>query len=89
MKYRKTFWKDHPRWSLPVRGAWIEINASAIALILDWSLPVRGAWIEIHVFADFSEHLESLPVRGAWIEICERRMVLWMNLVAPRKGSVD
>ena len=33
--------------SLPVRGAWIEINASAQSSIADWSLPVRGAWIEI------------------------------------------
>ena len=35
-------------WSLPVRGAWIEICLrSALYHIGAPSLPVRGAWIEI------------------------------------------
>ena len=34
-------------WSLPVRGAWIEIVADLSRLKLWRSLPVRGAWIEI------------------------------------------
>ena len=33
--------------SLPVRGAWIEINMRQIEAEFDTSLPVRGAWIEI------------------------------------------
>ena len=34
--------------SLPVRGAWIEINSVSRELIEALSsLPVRGAWIEI------------------------------------------
>ena len=34
-------------WSLPVRGAWIEINGNDIIKEVKMSLPVRGAWIEI------------------------------------------
>ena len=34
-------------WSLPVRGAWIEIRAFSVLPSPFPSLPVRGAWIEI------------------------------------------
>ena len=34
-------------WSLPVRGAWIEIISFASGRGALRSLPVRGAWIEI------------------------------------------
>ena len=34
-------------WSLPVRGAWIEIALDEKVNALMESLPVRGAWIEI------------------------------------------
>ena len=33
--------------SLPVRGAWIEIEVAAYFNQMAESLPVRGAWIEI------------------------------------------
>lgn len=33
--------------SLPMRGAWIKINAPGAARIREVSLPRRGAWIEI------------------------------------------
>ena len=33
--------------SLPVRGAWIEIESLENRRVKDLSLPVRGAWIEI------------------------------------------
>ena len=36
--------------SLPVRGAWIEIQAAAARAPAKRSLPVRGAWIEIILF---------------------------------------
>ena len=37
-------------WSLPVRGAWVEIVAvvDAVGRCMP-SLPVRGAWVEIGV----------------------------------------
>ena len=34
-------------WSLPVRGAWIEIFSWPFSAFRDVSLPVRGAWIEM------------------------------------------
>ena len=37
--------------SLPSRGAWIEIHATARAPHLPASLPSRGAWIEIGMLA--------------------------------------
>ena len=33
--------------SLPLRGAWIEINMLIKAVCIYRSLPLRGAWIEI------------------------------------------
>ena len=35
------------RVSLPLRGAWIEIQASHKSVFTAQSLPLRGAWIEI------------------------------------------
>ena len=35
------------RRSLPVRGAWIEMEFEVYAKLLRKSLPVRGAWIEM------------------------------------------
>ena len=37
------------QWSLPARGAWIEIgNFFAVVYQKELSLPARGAWIEIN-----------------------------------------
>ena len=35
------------RWSLPVRGAWVEMFYYAILEAIFQSLPVRGAWVEM------------------------------------------
>ena len=35
------------QWSLPVRGAWVEIAMAMQVLENQRSLPVRGAWVEI------------------------------------------
>ena len=48
LKWGRAAAADAQGWSLPVRGAWIEIGRSARS----WrkrctSLPVRGAWIEM------------------------------------------
>ena len=56
-------------WSLPVRGAWIEIRAFSVLPSPFPSLPVRGAWVEIQVRSSRHRKSTSLPVRGAWIEI--------------------
>ena len=75
--------------SLPARGAWIEIIASAIALASNSSLPARGAWIEIDRKALERGQRLSLPARGAWIEIRSCPSVIVAKYVAPREGSVD
>ena len=38
---------SNPLWSLPARGAWIEIADNPDRGGEEWSLPARGAWIEI------------------------------------------
>ena len=59
-----------PAESLPVRGAWIEIDGRCRCTFCIESLPVRGAWIEIPKADHLYCHAPmSLPVRGAWIEI--------------------
>ena len=57
-------------WSLPARGAWIEIFLDEQERDFHRSLPARGAWIEILFFATRPKiEKGSLPARGAWIEI--------------------
>ena len=34
-------------WSLPVRGAWVEMGVCFLACAVHLSLPVRGAWVEM------------------------------------------
>ena len=77
--------------SHPVRGAWIEIQASVMGILFDReSHPVRGAWIEI---ADgrlqTRTYEKSHPVRGAWIEISYHFASGDVFSVASRKGCVD
>ena len=61
--------------SLPVRGAWIEIEYSSVMpKVYVVSLPVRGAWIEIVFGTMVTDICQSLPVRGAWIEIYSIRL---------------
>ena len=44
----RTVSKSGLQWSLPTRGAWIEISTEdAKKLAEELSLPTRGAWIEI------------------------------------------
>ena len=49
MKLYRTRGGDEREWSLPVRGAWIEIVPAEVVQNLQMSLPVRGAWIEIAI----------------------------------------
>ena len=76
--------------SLPVRGAWIEIDMHDSPDPASLSLPVRGAWIEIlYQWGVYITANASLPVRGAWIEICVWRLVARLSFVAPCEGSED
>ena len=75
--------------SLPVRGAWIEMERSRRVVAHPESLPVRGAWIEIERCAMALRYSASLPVRGAWIEMPCVPCIVAGLIVAPRAGSVD
>ena len=75
--------------SLPVRGAWIEIQQCQRGEKSTPSLPVRGAWIEIFAIRPPWLPSPSLPVRGAWIEINHITGQALLVVVAPRAGSVD
>ena len=49
-------------WSLPVRGAWIEICSILEVITMEnKSLPVRGAWIEIPVGEDVGIEARVAP----------------------------
>ena len=76
--------------SLPVRGAWIEMDSTDIEQLTKRSLPVRGAWIEIW------ERLPVLVQAKRRSPCGERGLKLGIvnNAtnsvgVAPRAGSVD
>ena len=75
--------------SLPVWGAWIEINELDSKADKVMSLPVWGAWIEIIFTTPLIMIILSLPVWGAWIEIPPYRNNPAHLTVAPCMGSVD
>ena len=47
LKLRKKQQVDEGKMSLPVRGAWVEINYIRHDVYKALSLPVRGAWVEM------------------------------------------
>ena len=57
------------RWaaagSLPARGAWIEINLAAAAILRISSLPARGAWIEIDIVRAVRLYKRVAPRKGS------------------------
>ena len=56
--------------SLPVQGAWIEMQLIHDVSVDNVSLPVQGAWIEIQRLWRMKLTIQrSLPVQGAWIEM--------------------
>ena len=59
MKFRACPDLIYKPWSLPVRGAWVEIFLLfASRRLKPSSLPVRGAWVEIN--SDKRELIEAL-----------------------------
>ena len=49
LKYGSCLESRKPYWSLPSRGAWIEIALQGKTNDILASLPSRGAWIEIRM----------------------------------------
>ena len=55
--------------SLPVRGAWIEIEAESSEVILMFlSLPVRGAWIEMYNPQAVQRFAQSVAPRAGSVD---------------------
>ena len=81
--------KHHQKWSLPVRGAWIEmLNARPFVIYGAPSLPVRGAWIEMRSLLRYENNTNvSLPVRGAWIEIRKKTLHTKISWSLPVRGA--
>ena len=76
-------------WSLPSRGAWIEIGLEfSRRTVVGESLPSRGAWIEIkpNCFALLMVAM-SLPSRGAWIEMLEIKSNIDCEKSLPSRGA--
>ena len=76
--------------SLPVRGAWIEMQRLPASFRRASSLPVRGAWIEIGTSAIYRcsrPGRSPCGERGLKWEICNDLHAVLS--VAPRAGSVD
>ena len=77
--------------SLPVRGAWIEMEricSSSFQMVHGRSpCGERGLKYVVDFSLDIGE--VSLPVRGAWIEIIRAYPHGTTCPVAPRAGSVD
>ena len=76
--------------SLPVRGAWIEINYwdSTRKKVASRS-PCGERGLKSRMPLPIALLTMSLPVRGAWIEISSTFADLLGSAVAPRAGSVD
>ena len=51
--------------SLPIRGAWIEINCPTMSAKRRESLPIRGAWIEIVFRCDILDTCIVAPHPGS------------------------
>ena len=62
--YGQTF-RNIVGMSLPVRGAWIEIEKDLIPPKSQRSLPVRGAWIEIVTSWDADTGVNVAPRAGS------------------------
>ena len=77
--------------SLPVRGAWIEIETVPdLDLLIGGSLPVRGAWIEIMPSVRTAASVirrSPCGERGLKYRLTEEYCKICG--VAPRAGSVD
>ena len=60
-------------WSLPIRGAWIEIEKAAMAAqVLEGRSPSGERGLKYPPVESDDRVPWSLPIRGAWIEIGTR-----------------
>ena len=77
-------------WSLPVRGAWIEMGSPHLNWLVNFCRsPCGERGLKYRLMCYHFRRRKSLPVRGAWIEIYSLYALLMSSQVAPRAGSVD
>ena len=76
--------------SLPVRGAWVEIDllATSVESLAICRSPCGERGLKYVVEHPVKVFLVSLPVRGAWVEIIPPLSFPPDAPVAPRAGSV-
>ena len=65
LKYGRYTRSDIGIWSLPSRGAWIEIITQFFVSIGETSLPSRGAWIEIFGLTLIAQKKDVAPLAGS------------------------
>ena len=77
-------------WSLPTRGAWIEILLILLLVVLLLRRSPHGErGLKSLPLLPAVYRLLSLPTRGAWIEIATAAATAKRQHVAPHTGSVD
>ena len=77
MKFDRRKMEEMDRWSLPSRGAWIEIaTASTAPSFLRGRSPHGERGLKFFCISQAAEIPLSLPSRGAWIEIYIRLLFM-------------
>ena len=75
--------------SLPVRGAWVEINVRFLLRTCSSSLPVRGAWVEMFGYwKKLTMRLRRSPCGERGLKFRQADQQTSDENVAPRAGSV-
>ena len=89
LKYNIASYKKRDAVSLPVRGAWIEIDSLQPPLhSLSRRSPCGERGLKSYVHMLSPTHPMSLPVRGAWIEISVTVMLVTLTLRSlPVRGA--
>ena len=75
--------------SLPVQGAWIEIEVGIHMQTDMSSLPVQGAWIEMYGTTIQLPEFRRSPCRERGLKFIRPAVPCLPTAVAPRAGSVD
>ena len=69
LKFLASFQRFKALWSLPVRGAWVEIPFVSTGAPSRRRSPCGERGLKFRVIGNAERKIQSLPVRGAWVEI--------------------
>ena len=90
LKYTLYREKSKQIWSLPARGAWIEVLNEQLAMLgATGRFPQGERGLKFFKVNCCHFLTSSLPARGAWIEVLGGYDTEFVAHVASRKGSVD